>query len=544
MAQYTLLLLEATGIQDYIFGSNELAQNIGASELVTQATSLWVFQTLDALGLRHNVPNHNGEYVIDKDIGHYKIADRSITDKLDTEVIYANGGNALMLFAKDAQAKEFTTLLTRKVLLEAPGLQIVCAREEVDWENKVLRDKYQDLRRTLARRKGARSFSTPLVGLGATAACAFTGLPAVAQDDEDHLISATVKGKLDAQEAGLERLHQVLPEARAKKFGFVYDFDLFGKKGESSFIAVIHTDGNSMGNRIEEHGAPYSTPNTNAAYAQALREFSKTVNVAATNALRATLSMLISSCDAQDKFGGVVPLPKPKGHSQLPFRPIVFGGDDVTFVCEGRLGLALAAKYLKEFAQQKLADKKPAHARAGIAVVKSHFPFSRAYELAGDLCASARDYIRKRRTEHQEENLTAMDWHLAISGLVRGITEIRQREYTASEGNLYMRPYRLTDGNKDKPHAWDSFLYVANEFRRPDGGWADKRNKVKALRDALRGGSAATQQFRLNYGIDALPAIPDRSQMMLQGWQGGECGYFDVIEALDMFVPLEGSGTP
>jgi len=31
---------------------------------------------------------------------------------------------------------------------------------------------------------------------------------------------------------------------------------------------------------------------------------------------------------------------------------------------------------------------------------------------------------------------------------------------------------------------------------------------------------------------------------MLQGWQGGECGYFDVIEALDMFVPLEGSGTP
>ena len=32
MAHYTLLLLEATGIQDYIFGSNELAQNIGAGD--------------------------------------------------------------------------------------------------------------------------------------------------------------------------------------------------------------------------------------------------------------------------------------------------------------------------------------------------------------------------------------------------------------------------------------------------------------------------------------------------------------------------------
>jgi hypothetical protein len=28
----------------------------------------------------------------------------------------------------------------------------------------------------------------------------------------------------------------------------------------------------------------------------------------------------------------------------LPFRPIVFGGDDVTFICDGRLGLSLATQ--------------------------------------------------------------------------------------------------------------------------------------------------------------------------------------------------------
>ena len=36
MSQQVLMLIEATGIQDYIFGSNKLAQNIGASELVRQ----------------------------------------------------------------------------------------------------------------------------------------------------------------------------------------------------------------------------------------------------------------------------------------------------------------------------------------------------------------------------------------------------------------------------------------------------------------------------------------------------------------------------
>ena len=46
MAQNTLLLIEATGIQNYIFGSNELKQIIGASELVQQATQDWVLEEL------------------------------------------------------------------------------------------------------------------------------------------------------------------------------------------------------------------------------------------------------------------------------------------------------------------------------------------------------------------------------------------------------------------------------------------------------------------------------------------------------------------
>lgn len=63
MSEHTLMLIEATGIQEYIFGSNQLAQNIGASELVTRATTDWVIAELNQLGLKHNaIKNVKGEW--------------------------------------------------------------------------------------------------------------------------------------------------------------------------------------------------------------------------------------------------------------------------------------------------------------------------------------------------------------------------------------------------------------------------------------------------------------------------------------------------
>ena len=65
-------------------------------------------------------------------------------------------------------------------------------------------------------------------------------------------------------------------------------------------------------------------------------------------------------------------------------RALVFGGDDVTFVCDGRLGLSLATLYAREFAAEtaKRPECGPLTARAGIAIVKTHYPFARAYALA------------------------------------------------------------------------------------------------------------------------------------------------------------------
>ncbi len=487
MTEKILLLVEASGIQNYIFGSNQLAQNIGASELVRQATEDWI----ESLAREH--------------------------------IIYTGGGNAMLRFDSETQADAFARELTRQALAEAPGLQLVVARQR--YQEGHLRETHQALREKLAQRKLSRRPSTPLLGLGVTAACMYTGAPAVAVRD-NQLISAEVRAKRDIMGAGKDYLKGQLSQVEEAGYDFVDNFDDFGTKGESSYLAVIHTDGNRMGDRIQALG---KKAGGDEAYIQALREFSASVKAAAKTALSSTVDLLLWATDSREhKIAGVVPIRE----RRLPFRPIVFGGDDVTFVCEGRLGLAVTAHYLRVFSEQVLSDGEHAHARAGIAVVKSHYPFSRAYELAEALAASAKTYIREAQM-----HCTVLDWHFAVSGLVLPLGEVREREYTVPDGRLLMRPVRLSPPNGDW-RSWETFTSLMAAFNAEP--WAGRRNKIKALREALRAGREAVQHFIAAYpDLQALPDISSLPTMAAQGWQGRHCGYFDAVEALDFFVPLE-----
>lgn len=554
----TLLLVETSGIQNYVFGSNELLQNIGASELVAQATSKWVVEVLDDLVQgKHNTHWDRGKHDIVLN-PHLVLA-----PALEAEVIYSGGGNALILFANhDELSKEFAKALSMKALREAPGLQLVLKQMLFDPAKDKLSASHQQLITDLAKRKLARIPSVPLLGLGVTAECVFTGKPAVEWKKDEQPISSEVVAKLAVKDKGIRRLNGQLASVDLKDYEFIYDFDHFGTKGESTYLAVIHADGNNMGDRIKAIGKDYPV---NDEYVRKLRGFSDSVKTASSQALQATMKMLLDNIvvDAKNntrKIADRVPIPFVKGKKdsapswRLPFRPIVFGGDDVTFVCEGRLGLTIATKYLHEFSQQKLADGENAYARAGVAVVKSHFPFSRAYELADDLCGSAKMYI-KEWEKKKSHGVTALDWHFAVTGLVRPLKEIREREYQVDAGNLCMRPLCLSDPDDDW-RSWQTFKNIMEKFRLPEaekGHWAGRRNKLKALRVALRNGEAEVRQFLKACG-HKLPDIPQESSMKSDGWQvksagqqvksEGEqdrrCGYFDAIEALDFYLPLQG----
>lgn len=550
-----LVVVDTMQIQPYIFGSNRLRENVGASYLVDAATGEWAFDAVTAVALRNNI--RDGNTLID---------DAWIENGLDAEVLYAGGGNFVVLFGGDDEkaeqsARAFTAMLSEHVLRDAPGLQLAIAGQEMNWYEDALCKKREEVFRLLAVRKRKHAWSAPLLGLGVTASCRSTGLPATGlvagiRGEPNSLASDEIQAKVavawprqDRPSKADQRLQKSigLPEG----YSYPADFeDMGATAGEYSHIAIVHADGNSMSQCIREICDQYTRPDENRALVLALRHFSIRLAEAARQALTAVLFRLKRECDKGSGMTIVHPnkdlslkidLASAQNGYYLPFRPIVFGGDDVTFVCDGRLGLSLATMYLREFEQHTAAAKLGKDgggltACAGIAIVKSHYPFARAYALAEELSKSAKSYRREQGISD-----SCLDWHFALSGLSGSITEIRDREYTVRKNDLLtLRPVTLATTSERPENAWPVVLAGIEAFQKED--WVGRRNKIKALRDALREGTAAVKHFRtaFNKGAELPPVAPGTNEWRSTGWQGHSCGYFDAIELVDWFIPLEG----
>ena len=543
MSKYIATLIDTTGIQPYIFGSNRLRENIGASYLVAQATDEWVKWALrQRFGENVYIPSTQPEKQIDR-------------DNLDAELVYTGGGNAVLLFKNRDCAVKFTKTLSEKVLREAPGLKIVVAHSDsFEWGNK-LSGIIDSLLQELERKKREYNPSVPLLGLGVTASCLSTGLVAVDTSDRysvptSYPVSREIVEKLQAVDskndapANKKLLKTIFEGLNLGDYTVPYDVDDLGRtEGRSSYMAIVHADGNGMGDRFKKYG---SKSQSDRDYISRMRDLSEKVNQAGIKALKKVADKVIQLADGklQEEFA----IQERDGKKYLPFRPIVYGGDDVTFVCDGRFGLTLAALYLKEFETEKknLPDGKDLTACAGIAIVKTHYPFARAYQLSEALCNNAKKFMRDEKERLKiRDDFSAIDWHIAASGLLGVIGEIRKREYQVAEGNLTMRPLYLHSDSEWRN--WDDFSQVVHNFKtHPD--WAGSRNKVIALREQLRQGKDKTKQFLQVYGLakNYLPLFPisktSSPKFNQCGWIDVPkkiCGYFDAIEAMEFYRSLK-----
>jgi hypothetical protein len=587
-----LVVIDTTQIQPYIFGSNRLSDNVGASWLVKQATGPWALQLVSAL--KSNVKDAQQNQLDD--------ALRIENGNLDAEVIYAGGGNVLILFAEESNARDFVRRLSRKALCEAPGLHLLFALRQVDWSRRpaqqfdwtahpdgarfdrhkhsaglfiAVMQAFQDLER----QKSERPRSAPLLGLGVSMACRATGLPAAALDDDRLPISAEIEAKRRAAGCSNAELSSLFGGIFNSNLDFPLEMDRLGRaRGEQSFVAVAHADGNGMGQAMIEEGKRNAHDNRD--YIEAVRKRSQLTTWIAAEALRDTLRLLSGAIqpDEKNKDDRVIVrrLTREDGTAEvaarlvlhrngnnrwwLPFRPLVYGGDDLTFVCDARIGLSLMLHYLRRFEARAKERGIQASACAGVAMVKSHYPFSRAYDLAEELCSSAKRFRAQRMAADPTDHGVAgsyLDWHFATGGLTAELDEIRRREYEVDAGRLYLRPVSVSStpsGALDARNArcWSVVEQGLRAFQGAE--WADRRNKVKALRDALRQGKDEVERFRRVYLTarredSRLPELvsEDDGTHRKRGWlerdanhkeTGERCAYFDALELADVYIGL------
>lgn len=587
-----LTIIDTVGIQDYIFGSNRLRENIGASYLVEQATRGWVYEELNKLFPgKHNIADlKSGK------IDHSK----RMEDGLTAELIYAGGGNTTILFRcpdegdPKLHAKEFAWNLSQHILREAPGLEIVIAHsdEPFDWNTGAmdLPGEVKKLREgRLAHKKRTRQATlTPLLGLGVTAECASTGLVAEQSsrglEPEVRLVSRAIIAKMQKRKNAQARLRRIVHEADPnREFSFSDELDHLGRiGGEESYIAVVHIDGNEMGKLFGECGGRATN---NRDYIEKISRFSEGVDQSSRQSIIAMFRKL--------RFCIETPAQKPKGekpawtvkealqgklkHGQRkqfdlflktqagevldneededgeddaaegnrnekpcwPILPLVYGGDDVTFVCNGQLGLSLAKIYMEEFTRQTARLCGVAiHTGAGICLVKVHYPFRRAYQLSETLTKSAKGFLGD---EEQKRKFSALDWHISATGLGGDLRSIREREYKVSEGLLTMRPVWLQHDSDWRTFGNLNRLLALFNYHE---AWAGRRNKLKSLREALRGGSERVMEFLQLSGVKLPVLNQSQGDLHEKGWAGDQdgqrhCGYFDALEVLDHHLLLE-----
>ena len=376
------------GIQSFIFQTNTLREIVGASELVEEiCTKMFAEQ----LGI-------------------------SITElEKDENAIINAAGNIKYIFDNEKKCKEVFREFPKRVLETAPGITISQAVIELQngYNLDAARLKLED-----RLREGRNMPMQPLtLGLMGIQRSRETGLPERyhANNPEDYCDEGTFRKREAADTYSL--LKKAIGEEMADMVKTTNRVDSFTDTND--WIAVIHADGNGLGQIVK-------AISKNDPSGRDFHTFSSLLNQ--------------STIDAAKSAAGMVFKDTIKNGTDLPFRPVVLGGDDLTVIIRGSLAMPFIQNYLEAFEKftnenfEALGEKYAVlrnglTACAGIAYVKSSFPYYYAYNLAEELCAAA------KKDSNREKS--CIMFHKVQDSFVESYEDITKRELTTPEGHSF-----------------------------------------------------------------------------------------------------------
>lgn len=530
---FYLSLFDVSGIQSFIFSSRKAAENVGASLLVERVFEEHLITALQELGEEKVVTDWE------------KAASFEIMSDADlrAEVIYIGGGNALVAFRNKELAVEVTKKFSRR-LLEATGGALGVAVAHLEATGNFQKDN-EELHRILDRSKFMLPNSMPSLGLGVTRDGSTDGLPAVAPDKRGLWISRPAKKKREAAEAA-DLFMELLDEKNKGRCEFPKEFDSLGRDKDAgeSFIAVVHIDGNGMGKRIKEYldSAHNDYPQAVGKMRRISKEISQTYKDTFSTVVNEFIDVFTAPENADFKNMFLQDKNKDKAAIPLPIRPLIFAGDDVTFVCDGRIALDLSARFMERLAKKAFEDgsfKFPFTACGGIALVKPHFPFYRAYDLAESLCSSAKASCK---TGGRAPESCWLDYQIVYSGLPTELDSYRRSKYSVpgmkapqSGYNLMWRPYCVTGAQTedDRRRLWDK---ARENLERLTEKWP--RSKLKGLREALCSSLEEAKLFCSECQSREYLLPEDPHSPFIETGSGMKTQWFDLLELLDSYKEI------
>ena len=413
MSEKWLYGASVQGIQGYIFQTNKLKDVIGASELVKELCET----------------DFKREFALTGSV----------------EYIVKAAGNIKLILDSEEDCKRIVFQFPKYAMEKAPGITlsqavVKCVSDDMREDRKKLEDRLRAQRN--------RPCKSLTLGSVAMHRSPLTGLPAIPRKDGEVL------------DEGVLRKREILDENKVNKTLFEIftgekvrysemGLEIRDLTGRNDWIAIIHADGNSLGELVKDLGKEGK---------EKLREFSENLDKATRQA-------------AQEAYKKV----KGNDEKKHPIRPIVLGGDDLTVICRGDIAIDFVKKYICQFESEteRLLSRKLT-ACAGIAFIKSSYPFSFGYELAETLCDMAKKDAKSDVIKNANGGKvhSCLMFHKVQSSFVEDYEAIKQKELTLKDGSsLCYGPYYLTE----QADRWtiNELCDKANEFAK------EENNSVK-----------------------------------------------------------------
>ena len=361
------VLIETGSNQDFIFAVNKQAYQVGASYVVAQVGT-WVRDAVEHLE-RSPVEAHG-----------------------EVRLVLATSSKALLLVQEPRTGRRIVSAVTRKAVVETPGLDVwgVVTSQgfPIDRVEQGLAAVHRE--HALAR-SGRPSAAQRHPVLPVTELCAYSGRPASRLQEEveggqarprGHAVDAVWRQARRGRRSMTALLGGPGSAADQDAEGAVVSpvlQDLTQEVANAGWVAVVHADGNGLGEVFQSMGDPGGY--TGSGFLTAYTAFSQQLEQVSRAALRRAMEPFA------ERAGCILPL--------------VAAGDDLTIVLDARIAVEVVAGYLDAFHEltqtgvvrevvQRTTGRDRLTAAAGIAVVKPHFPFHQAYDLAEQLCAVAK----------------------------------------------------------------------------------------------------------------------------------------------------------
>lgn len=471
LAQYSI-----RSKQDYIFKTNRVLEIVGASENIR---NIWDV-LLDIAENTMKCQTCSDPFCMDT------IQNAFATEQLDVVELFCGGGNETMLFRDKSCFQKLNRDFTHKLLVEYPGL--VPMAVGIEAEGDYSKD-YANLMEAAELKRNTMTtqnddFTVPFAMMDRTTMQPYSRV-------------VMIDGNAVRKSEECFQKHKKGKNLRDQNDEIKLFDEMVTKKGKESLLAVVHADGNNMSAKIME------MLDGETEYEKAIpimRRFTDATRdcfeIKGDEALRKCFNRLQE--DNADNLES-----KKLLRSSLAYRRIIGSGDDVTFVCNARFAMDYVRAYLN--AVQNYQNDHPESqwkysSCAGICIFHSHYPFSRAYQIAEQACddfAKSRVHSSNGSAKRVEQGW--VDFHVIYSGISGNLKEIRKVQETE---RCIARPWLVSYDEKDGAADHEIFKYVNLEkLLAAVKKYKVERTSIKELGSAFeRSKGAALKELTHIYG--------------------------------------------